>query len=232
MVNEPNRQSTRRALVTGGRRGIGAAIVAQFEQHGISVQAPPREELDLADVGSVERYLADRSHENADVDILVNNAGINIINSLEDIAQESWQSMLQINLSAPFRLAQVIAPGMRKRGWGRIINISSIFGIVTRQQRAAYSATKAALAGLTRTLAVELGRDNVLVNCVAPGYVETELTRQNNSSVELEQIAGTIPMGRLAHPQEIAKLVAFLCGDDNTYITGQVLVADGGFTCL
>jgi NAD(P)-dependent dehydrogenase (short-subunit alcohol dehydrogenase family) len=121
---------------------------------------------------------------------------------------------------------------MRKRRWGRIVNISSIFGIVTRQQRAAYSATKSALAGLTRTMAVELGHNNVLVNCVAPGYVETELTRQNNSPSDLEKIADTIPMGRLGQPEEIAKLVAFLCGDDNTYITGQVLVADGGFTCL
>lgn len=222
----------RRALVTGGKRGIGAAIVTEFERCGFAVLAPPREELDLADTSSVERYLASRDRQNEPVDILVNNAGINIINAFEDIAQESWLSMLQVNLSAPFRLAQGLAPGMRKRGWGRIINISSIFGIVTRQQRAAYSATKSALAGLTRTLAVELGSDNVLVNCVAPGYVETELTRQNNSKEDLKRIAGTIPMGRLAQPQEIAKLVAFLCSDDNTYITGQVLVADGGFTCL
>ncbi len=110
--------------------------------------------------------------------------------------------------------------------------MSSIFGIVTRAQRAAYSTTKAGLAGLTRTMAVEMGRDNVLVNCVAPGYVGTELTRQNNSDEDLERIAETIPVGRLAEPAEIAKFVAFLCSEDNTYITGQVLVADGGFTCL
>jgi 3-oxoacyl-[acyl-carrier protein] reductase len=232
MIDEVPKRPPRRALVTGGRRGIGAAIVTEFERCGIAVLAPPREELDLSDASSVERYLAGRRQENEPVDILVNNAGINVINALEDIAQDSWLSMLQVNLSAPFRLAQALAPGMRKRGWGRIINISSIFGIVTRQQRAAYSATKAALAGLTRTLAVELGRDNVLVNCVAPGYVETELTRQNNSSEELERIANTIPLGRLAQPREIAKLVSFLCGEDNTYITGQVLIADGGFTCL
>lgn len=193
---------------------------------------PAREELDLSDATSIERFLDGLHHKQPGIDILVNNAGINIINPLEEISPTSWQSMLQVNLSAPFRLAQALAPTMRERRWGRIINITSIFGIVTRQQRAAYSATKSGLAGLTRTLAVELGRDNVLVNGVAPGYVETELTRQNNSTADLERIAGTIPMGRLAQPQEIAKLVAFLCSDDNTYITGQVVVADGGFTCL
>ncbi len=232
MPDRSKQSSMRTALVTGGRRGIGAAIVAEFEHRGISVLAPGREELDLSDAKSLERYLASRSDTKAPVDILVNNAGINIINALEDISQESWLSMLQVNLSAPFRLAQAIVPNMRKQGWGRIINISSIFGIVTRQHRAVYSATKAALAGLTRTMAVELGRENVLVNCVAPGYVETELTRQNNSQEDLERIAATIPMGRLAQPEEIAKVVAFLCSDDNTYITGQVVVADGGFTCL
>jgi 3-oxoacyl-[acyl-carrier protein] reductase len=232
MADEVKRRGARTALVTGGRRGIGAAIVAEFEQRGIVVLNPTREELDLSDSKSVERFLAARSYEQDEIDILVNNAGINIINALEDIAPESWLSMLQVNLSAPFRLAQALAPGMRKRRWGRIINVTSIFGIVTKQQRAAYSATKSGLAGLTRTLAVELGRDNVLVNGVAPGYVETELTRRNNSSADLERIAATIPMGRLAEPQEIAKLITFLCSDDNTYITGQVVVADGGFTCL
>jgi 3-oxoacyl-[acyl-carrier protein] reductase len=232
MPNQAQNSSARTALVTGGRRGIGAAIGAEFERRGILVLTPPREELDLSDATSVERYLAAQGAAHQPVDILVNNAGINIINPIENISPESWQTMLQVNLSAPFRLAQAVAPGMRKRRWGRIVNITSIFGIVTRQQRAAYSATKAGLAGLTRTLAVELGRDNVLVNCVAPGYVETELTRQNNSTEDLEKIAATIPVGRLAQPEEIAKLVAFLCGDGNTYITGQVIVADGGFTCL
>ena len=121
---------------------------------------------------------------------------------------------------------------MRDRRWGRIVNISSMFGIVTREHRAAYSAAKSALQGLTRTLAVEFSRDNVLANCVAPGYVETELTRQNNSEEKLNRIVGSIPVGRLVQPGEIAKFVSFLCSEDNTYITGQVLIIDGGFTCL
>jgi 3-oxoacyl-[acyl-carrier protein] reductase len=103
---------------------------------------------------------------------------------------------------------------------------------VTKEQRAAYSTVKSGLNGLTRTLAVELGPSNVLVNAVGPGYVETELTRQNNSPEDLKRIANSIPLGRLAQPAEIAKFVAFLCSDDNSYTTGQLLLIDGGFTCL
>jgi 3-oxoacyl-[acyl-carrier protein] reductase len=232
MTDEAKIRSGRTALVTGGSRGIGAAIVAELCTRGIQVLAPTRQVLDLSDADSIGRYIKRLTDEGQIVDILVNNAGINIVSPLERISPDAWQSMLQTNLNAPFCLAQAVAHQMRRQRWGRIINISSVFGIVTRAQRAAYSTTKAALAGLTRTLAVELGRDNVLVNCVAPGYVGTELTYQNNSEEEIERIAETIPLGRVAEPNEIAKFVAFLCSEENTYITGQVLVADGGFTCL
>jgi NAD(P)-dependent dehydrogenase (short-subunit alcohol dehydrogenase family) len=232
MVSAAATKTERTALVTGGSRGIGAAIVDELSVRGIQVLAPRRLALDLSDANSIEKYLQSLADEERKIDILVNNAGINFISPLEKISPDTWQSMLQVNVTAPLRLAQAIAPQMRRRAWGRIVNISSIFGIVTRARRAAYSTAKAGLAGLTRTLAVELGRDNVLVNCVAPGYVGTELTRQNNSDEEIARIAETIPLGRLAEPSEIAKFVAFLCSEENTYITGQVLVADGGFTCL
>jgi 3-oxoacyl-[acyl-carrier protein] reductase len=228
-VNNPKVERT--ALVTGGSRGIGAAIVEELNQSGVNVIAPARDQLDLAQPESLERYFDHLDRQKTHIDILVNNAGINIITPYAEISQETWAAMMQVNLNAPFRLAQALAPKMQRAGWGRIINIGSMFGVVTRAHRTAYSTTKTALAGMTRTLAVELGRDNVLVNCVAPGYVETELTRQNNSPEQLKQFAATIPLGRLAQPVEIAKFVAFLCSDDNTYITGQVLVIDGGFTC-
>jgi NAD(P)-dependent dehydrogenase (short-subunit alcohol dehydrogenase family) len=232
MVSAAAIKTKRTALVTGGSRGIGAAIVDELRASGIQVLAPTRQVLDLSDANSIEQYIQSLVDEERSIDILVNNAGINFVNPLEKISSDIWQAMLQVNVTAPLRLTQAIAPQMGRRAWGRIVNISSIFGIVTRAHRAAYSTTKAGLAGLTRTLAVELGCDNVLVNCVAPGYVGTELTRQNNSDEELERIAETIPLGRLAEPSEIAKFVAFLCSEENTYITGQVLVADGGFTCL
>ncbi len=225
-------QDQRIALVTGGSRGIGAAIVGELKARGVRVLTPTRDELDLADPGSIEQYIEACHRQNARVDILVNNAGINIIEPLDRVSPEAWATTLQVNLNAPFRLVQAFAPQMRERRWGRVVSISSIFGVVARAQRAAYSTAKAALAGLTRTAAIELGPHNVLVNCVAPGYVETALTRQNNSPAELERIASTIPLGRLAQPEEIAKFVAFLCSEENSYITGQVLVADGGFTCV
>ena len=222
----------RTALVTGGARGIGAAIVTELSARNVSVSAPTRDELDLADQVAIEQYIEKCNAEDIYFDILVNNAAVNIINPVEQISRETWLTTIQVNLNAPFRLAQAFAPTMRRNRWGRIVNLSSILGVVTRPHRAAYSTTKAALVGFTRTLASELGRDNVLVNCVAPGYVETNLVRKNNSDEELRRIAERVPLGRLAHPSEIAKFVSFLCSDENTYITGQTLIIDGGFTCL
>ena len=140
--------------------------------------------------------------------------------------------MLQINVTAPRKLLQAVIGGMASRHWGRIVNISSVFGVVSRARRAAYSATKAAINGLTRSAAIELGPDGIIVNAVCPGYVETDLTYINNSQAEIDAIKQTIPLRRLAAPREIARLVAFLCSDSNSYLTGQTIIADGGFTCL
>jgi 3-oxoacyl-[acyl-carrier protein] reductase len=219
--------SKRTALVTGGGRGIGAAIATELTARGVAVLAPTRQELDLANPDSIERFLSRHAESGVHVDILINNAGINFISPMEKISRETWLQTFQVNLHAPFRLIQALAPGMKERRWGRIVNISSIFSMVTKEQRAAYSAVKSGLNGLTRTLAVELGPSNVLVNGVGPGYVETELTRQNNSPEDLKRIANSIPLGRLAQPAEIAKFVAFPCSDDNTYVTGQLLLIDG-----
>jgi 3-oxoacyl-[acyl-carrier protein] reductase len=126
---------------------------------------------------------------------------------------------------------QALAPSMVSRGWGRIVNLSSIFSIVSRERRAAYSATKAAVNSLTRTAAIEFGPGGVLVNAVCPGYVETDMTTINNSPAEIEKIASSIPLRRFAKPAEIAKVVCYLCSESNSYITGQTIIADGGFTC-
>lgn len=218
------------ALVTGGSRGIGAAIAAELRRREVKVLTPSRQELDLASPESVERFVVE--HGKTRVDILVNNAGINVINPLEAISESSWREMYEVNLHAPFRLIQAVAPGMKSRGWGRVVNVSSVWSLVTREKRAVYSAMKSGLNGLTRTVAVELGPSGVLVNAVCPGYVETEMTGQNNSPAEVARIAAAIPLRRLAQPEEIARYVGFLCSEENTYITGQMLVIDGGFTCL
>jgi 3-oxoacyl-[acyl-carrier protein] reductase len=120
---------------------------------------------------------------------------------------------------------------MKSNRYGRIVNISSIWSVVAKEGRLAYTASKSALNGATRTLAVELGEHGILVNTIAPGYVNTELTSQNNSSEQLRLIRNNIPLKRLAEPNEIAQIAAFLCSEKNSYMTGQVLVADGGYVC-
>jgi NAD(P)-dependent dehydrogenase (short-subunit alcohol dehydrogenase family) len=223
------RMKTRRALITGGSRGIGAAIVQKFSQENVDVIAPARAQLDLLSNESIDVFF---DSLNCPIDIIVNNAGINVLAAATEISDSDVRDTLQTNLVAPLRLTRKLAPQMIARGFGRVVNISSIFSVVSKRLRASYSASKAGLNGLTRTLAVEMAPFNVLVNAVAPGYVDTELTRQNNSEQELQAICSTIPIGRLAKTGEIAEVVFFLCSEKNSYITGQVIVVDGGFTCL
>ena len=219
----------RTVFLTGGARGIGAAISNVLKERNYHVISPTREELDLGNPSSIESYLHAQSH--LQVDILINNAGINVLSLLNSISAADWALMLQTNLTSALRLTQAFAPGMAHRGWGRIVNLSTIFSVVTKERRAAYSMTKAALNALTRNGAVEFGPSGVLVNALAPGYVDTALTRQNNSPTAIASILETIPLRRMAQPVEIAKAVAFLVSDENTYLTGQTLLLDGGFTC-
>jgi|694.fasta_scaffold45807_3 3-oxoacyl-[acyl-carrier protein] reductase len=216
-------------FLTGGARGIGAAIRDELTASGLQVIAPSREELDLSSVVSVEGYL--NFHSELDVDILINNAGINNPQLIGEISSENWTQTLQVNLGSALRLIQFFAPRMVARGYGRILNTSSILGSVTKEGRALYSITKAALDALTRSTAVEFGPMGVLVNSLSPGYVDTELTRQNNSPAAIEAITSGIPLRRMASADELAKIAAFLVSENNTYITGQTIVADGGFTC-
>ena len=216
-------------FLTGGARGIGAAIRDELTASGHQVIAPSREELNLSSVVSVEGYL--NFHSELDVDILINNAGINNPQLIGEISSENWTQTLQVNLGSALRLIQFFAPRMVARGYGRILNTSSILGSVTKEGRALYSITKAALDALTRSTAVEFGPMGVLVNSLSPGYVDTELTRQNNSPAAIEAITSGIPLRRMASADELAKIAAFLVSENNTYITGQTIVADGGFTC-
>lgn len=218
----------RRALVTGGSRGIGFEIAKLLSERDYEVIAPPRQDLDVGDRDSIDRFFS-RSNE---FDILVNNAGINNLGPMEDITPEQWDQMLAVNLTGPMHLMQKAAPHMRSRKWGRIVNMSSIFSNITREKRSPYSATKSGLNGLTRTAAVELGPHGILVNAVCPGYVETDLTYKNNSPADIEKILNAIPTRRMAKAHEIAELVEFLVSERNTYMTGQMVTIDGGFSIL
>lgn len=216
------------ALVTGASRGIGAAITRAFSDIGASVLTPLRTELDLSDMNSIERYVASIE---GPIDILVNNAGINVLSSLDEIGQEALDETLQVNLVAPIFLTKLVAERMKENHYGRIVNISSIWSVVAKERRLAYAASKSAMNGVTRTLSLELGRYGILVNSIAPGYVNTELTSQNNSIEQIQLIREKIPLERLAEPSEIAAVAAFLCSSQNSYMTGQVLVVDGGYVC-
>jgi 3-oxoacyl-[acyl-carrier protein] reductase len=217
-----------KVFLTGGGRGIGRAIKDKFVQSGHIVYAPSRTELDLSDIHSIGNYI--EMHKNDEFDVIINNAGINDINLLENISQQELDTMLQINLKAPILLLSGFIPGMKQRKYGRIVNIGSIWAVVSKKERGLYSSVKNGLHGITNALALELGEYNILVNTVCPGFTLTELTKQNNTQEEIDQISGQIPLKRMAYPEEIAECVYFLCSEQNTYITGQKICIDGGYT--
>jgi 3-oxoacyl-[acyl-carrier protein] reductase len=221
----------KRVLITGSSRGLGEAIKFRFSDESdlYELLTPTRSELNLTDNNSIDHYF---SVVGKNFDIVINNAGINYPDLIEDITLSNWQETLQVNLTSIFKIIQKVTPHMKEKNWGRILNMSSCFSKVTKPARSLYSATKAGLDGLTRGCAVELGGNNILVNSICPGYIATDLTFQNNSPVQIEKICESIPLKRLGNPKEIAEIVYFLCSEKNTYITGQSIPIDGGFTCL
>ncbi len=216
-----------KALVTGGSRGIGAAIATQLRSEGYEVYTPTHSELDLSSVESIDAFC--KKYEQVTFDVLVNNAGLNDIHLVEEVTEEEMLRMMNVNLIAPIRLIRGIVPNMKRQKYGRIVNIGSIWGLAGKPGRVVYAATKHGIHGITQTLAVELAPYNILVNTVCPGFTLTELTRKNNSPEQIAEISAFIPMGRMAQPEEQAKAVCFLAGETNTYITGQQLAVDGGY---
>lgn len=218
----------RRVLITGGSRGIGKAIAAKFEENGYEVITPKRDELDLLDELSISQYIEKNKFQKFDV--IINNAGINDIHEIDQITDEELMNMMKVNLIAPIKLLRGFTGTMKEQKYGRIVNIGSIWAVVSKAGRCVYSATKNGIHGVTNTLAVELAPYNILVNTVCPGFTLTELTKKNNTDEEIAEISKDIPMGRMANPEEIAEVVYFLCSEKNTYLTGQKITVDGGFT--
>lgn len=219
----------RKAFITGASRGIGRAIADCFTREGYEVITPSSRALDLSDPESISWFFSGFQEP---IDVLVNNAGTNQLAGLDDITVGHLNSTLAINLQGPILVAKALVPGMKSRQYGRILNISSIWSVVAKQRRLPYIAAKSGINGITRALALELAPFNVLVNALAPGYVNTDLTRQNNSEEALQGIRAMIPVGRLAEPEEIAEFAVFLCSERNSYLTGQTVVMDGGYTIL
>jgi len=235
-------------VVTGGTRGIGAQIVKMFVAEGANVICTGRQQADLdvlqknapdnlsyvsldlenqESVMTFTQYLRDLGS----LDVLVNNAGINKIDRIENISLADFRSVMEVNVNGPFEISKIVGEMMMKKG-GHILNIASIWSNVTREGRASYSTSKAALVGLTRSLAVDLAASGVLVNAVSPGFTATELTENSLTVEEIADLETKIPCNRMAEPREIAELVLFLCSDKNTYITGQNFVIDGGFSIV
>ncbi|BBY20989.1 SDR family NAD(P)-dependent oxidoreductase [Mycobacterium stomatepiae] len=217
------------ALVTGAARGIGRSVAETLESKGIRVLRPSRHELDLAEPESVAAYLGELDET---VDILVLNAGINNPEPLQEISSENWSATQQVNVSANLQLLQELLPRMAAAGYGRVVAVSSVYAHRARAGRVAYSSSKAAIEEVVRSVAVEYGPFGVIANCVAPGFVLTDLTYQNNDAEQLEALAARVPLGRLAEPVEIARFISWLVSAENSYITGQSITIDGGFLCL
>ena len=230
----------KRVFVSGASRGIGRAIAQAFREQGAYVVGSRTGEggsddvcnqwvvADFSDLQQIESCAIQVKEFNADV--LVNCAGINKIAPFADIDPMDFLRIQQVNLYAPFRMCQAVLPSMLSNGWGRIVNITSVWGKVSKEFRASYSASKFALDGLTLSLAAEHGVRRVLSNCVAPGFIDTELTRTVLGDEGIRNMSQGVPLKRLGTVDEIAKVVVWLASEENTYLNGQNIAVDGGFT--
>ena len=232
-------------VITGGAKGIGKALVFKFLKYGGKVITNSRDEkickqfnkkrnLECYNVNflykeQTNKFIGEIKNRSK-IDVLINNAGVNEINTIDKFNLDDWEELQKINLFTPFYLISKLTPLLKKSKKGKIVNISSIFGKISKEKRSVYSSTKSGLAGLNRGVALDLAKHNILSNCVSPGFVDTQLTRRILKKKNMKIIEKQIPLKRLASEEEIADLVIFLCSEKNTYITGQDLTIDGGFT--
>ena len=235
----------RTALVTGSTRGIGRAIAQSLADAGARVAVVGRDQAragqaaqaigagaqgfgaDVGDPASIVALVESVERAFGQVDVLVNNAGLTRDNILFRIKDDDWDAVLDANLRGAFLAIRATSRGMIKRRWGRIVNIASIVGITGNKGQANYAASKAGLIGLTKSVAKELASRNVLVNAIAPGFIETDMTAAMTAEARAA-LSGQIPLERLGTPADIAGVVTFLASDYASYITGQTLVVDGG----
>lgn len=233
------------ALVTGASRGIGAAIATQLQADGFFVVGTATSEagaqaiterhagqgigrvLDVRDHAAIDALLAEIEQQYGAVAVLVNNAGITKDNLLLRMKADDWNDIINVHLNAVFHLSKRVLKGMAKARFGRIINITSVSAKLGNAGQTNYAAAKAGIEGFSRALAREMGSRNITVNCVAPGFIETDMTDVLAADLR-EKLLETIPLGRLGQPQDIAAAVCFLASEPAGYITGTVLPVNGG----
>jgi len=239
------------ALVTGGNKGLGRAMARGFAEAGADVFIASRNEAELkesleyilsgtgrkgfytvADVAKredVKRIAAEAEARFGRIDILVNNAGMNAPQPIDEITDEVWDRVVEVNLTSVMGLTRAVVPGMKARKWGRVIHISSIMGQVSKEKRNVYSATKSALMGLARASALDLGPFGVTVNCIAPGPFMTDMPMSMLSPPEKQAFSDRTALGRWGDPKELVGPAVFLASDAGSYVTGQTIFVDGGY---
>ncbi len=252
-VLERFRLDGRRALVTGGGRGLGRVIAQALAEAGAEVAVTSRSlgtsqaaasgiegttgrralafAADVSVPAEIEGLVKEVTKALGPIDILVNNAGVNIRGASEDLSEADWDTVIDVNLKAPFLCSRAVLPKMRARGWGRVINLGSILGVVALPGRAAYASAKAGVLNLTRVLALESATSGVTVNAICPGPFATEMNRQLlNDPEKYRAFVERIPMGRWGELQEIAGAAVFLASEASSFVTGSALFVDGGWT--
>ena len=232
------------ALVTGASRGIGRAIATELSENGcqvigtattdqgaqgISKSIPGAQGmvLDVSDPASIDTCVKSVAEQFGAPEILINNAGVTRDNLMMRMKDDEWETVIQTNLSSVFRLTRACLRGMMKARWGRIVNISSVVGSTGNPGQANYAAAKAGMIGLTKSLAKEVGSRGITVNAVAPGFIETDMTKALPDT-QKENLLAAIAVGRLGQSEEIAHAVSFLCSQQAAYITGETLHVNGG----
>jgi len=241
--------SDKKVLVTGASGGIGGAIARAMHAQGatVALAGRKREALDalaadlgdrchvivgnLGDTASADAMLSSVSDAMDGIDVLVNNAGLTRDNLAMRLKDEDWQDVINVNLTATFRLSRAVLRGMMKARWGRIINVTSIVGVTGNPGQANYAASKAGIVGMSKAIAAEIATRGITVNCIAPGFIATAMT-ESLGDEKTEKLTGAIPAGRLGTPEDVAACAVFLASEEAAYVTGQTLHVNGGMAMI
>jgi NAD(P)-dependent dehydrogenase (short-subunit alcohol dehydrogenase family) len=242
--------SGRTALITGGGRGLGKAMARGFAEAGANIMISSRTEAelraaaaeiaegldvrvewmatDMVERDQVDRLASETLARLGRVDILVNNAGSNIPQAIDEVTDEAWDRVVELNLSSCLRLTRALVPQMKERKWGRVIHISSVLGLGGKEGRSAYCSTKSALVGLARAASLDLGAHNITVNCIAPGPFLTDLPGKILTDEQKKTFADKTALGRWGRPEELAGPALMLASEAGSYVTGTTILVDGG----